>query len=159
MTTKEKIEFDNNTWETPDDFFQRCHNEFQFTLDAAAHQGNAKLGRYIPPENDALITTQKDERIWINPPYSDGQMVAWCEWMVEMWQDGNLVVALLPSSTQTKWWHDSIMTASEIRFIRGRLHFMQNKTPMKQPRHNNVLVVWEPGVNRTPVISSMEARI
>jgi site-specific DNA-methyltransferase (adenine-specific) len=33
------------------------------------------------------------------------------------------VVMLIPSRTDTRWWHEYIMKASEIRFVRGRLKF------------------------------------
>lgn len=35
---------------------------------------------------------------------------------------------LVPSRTDTRWWHNYAMKASEIRFIRGRLKFGQAKT-------------------------------
>ena len=34
-----------------------------------------------------------------------------------------MVVCLLPARTDTAWWHDFVMKAAEIRFIRGRVHF------------------------------------
>lgn len=34
-----------------------------------------------------------------------------------------VIVALVPSRTDSAWWHDHAMPATEIRFIRGRLHF------------------------------------
>lgn len=34
---------------------------------------------------------------------------------------------LLPSRTDTSWWHDYCMKASEIRYIRGRLCFDDQK--------------------------------
>lgn len=40
---------------------------------------------------------------------------------------GVTVVCLLPLRTDTRWWHDCVMKASEIRFIRGRLHFDGHK--------------------------------
>lgn len=41
----------------------------------------------------------------------------------EEWKKGKTVVMLIPSSTDTKWWHDYCMKANEIRFIKGRLKF------------------------------------
>ncbi len=38
-------------------------------------------------------------------------------------QAGALVVCLIPSRTDTAWWHDYVMKADQIRFIRGRLKF------------------------------------
>lgn len=37
--------------------------------------------------------------------------------------EADVPVFLLPSRTDTAWWHDYAMTATEIRFIRGRLKF------------------------------------
>ena len=34
-----------------------------------------------------------------------------------------MVVMLLPARTDTAWFHDYVMEATEIRFIRGRLKF------------------------------------
>jgi site-specific DNA-methyltransferase (adenine-specific) len=36
-----------------------------------------------------------------------------------------LVVFLIPSRTDTIWWHDFVMKATEIRFIEGRLKFSE----------------------------------
>jgi len=32
-------------------------------------------------------------------------------------------VCLIPSRTDTWWWHNYVMKADEIRFVKGRLHF------------------------------------
>jgi hypothetical protein len=34
---------------------------------------------------------------------------------------------LIPSRTDTRYWHDHIMKADEIRFIKGRLKFGNSK--------------------------------
>lgn len=39
------------------------------------------------------------------------------------WKKGRTIVFLIPSRTDTSWWHEYVMKASEIRFIRGRVHF------------------------------------
>ena len=41
---------------------------------------------------------------------------------------GNLVICLIASRTDTKWWHEIVMKADEIRFLRGRLKFGDSKT-------------------------------
>ena len=53
---------------------------------------------------------------------------------------GSLVVFLIPSRTDTKWWHEYVFKASEIRFIRGRLKFgnAQNSAPFP-----SVIVVFD----------------
>lgn len=44
-----------------------------------------------------------------------------------------LVVCLVPSRTDTKWWHEYVMKASEIRFIKGRLKFGDSKNSAPFP--------------------------
>jgi len=39
-----------------------------------------------------------------------------------------VVVCLLPARTDTKWWRDYVMRASELRFISGRVKFGDAKT-------------------------------
>lgn len=49
------------------------------------------------------------------------------------------VVALLPARTDTRWWHDCVMKAKEIRFIKGRLRFDGHKHNAPFP---SAVVVW-----------------
>lgn len=152
-------EFDKNRWGTPWDFFMRLHDEFQFTLDAAADPGNYKLPRYLSPKDDTLnMSDFSNERIWLNPPYSDRNMDKWMEWAWDRSMENNLVVCLIPSNTDTKWWHNHVMCASEIRFVKGRIHFLQDGKPQKQTRHLNSVVIFRPGI-MGPVVSTMEARL
>ena len=64
----------------------------------------------------------------------------------QTYPDTEVIVALIPSRTDTAWWHDYVMPASEIRFIRGRLEFTgQAKT---NPQSHNApfpscVVIWE----------------
>lgn len=45
----------------------------------------------------------------------------WVERSYRKAKKGITVVCVLPSSTDTAWWHDYVMKAVEIRFLRGRL--------------------------------------
>ena len=65
-----------------------------------------------------MFSSSTDE--W-NPPY--GRNIGkWVHKAFESAQDGATVVCLLPSRTDTKWWHEYCMKG-EVRFIRGRLNF------------------------------------
>lgn len=62
------------------------------------------------------------QRVFCNPPYS--QIAAWVEKAYrESMQDGTVIVLLIPSRTDTKYFHNFIYNRSEIRFIKGRLKF------------------------------------
>ena len=56
--------------------------------------------------------------MFCNPPY--GRKVG--EWVKKAYLSNTLVVLLLPSRTDTKWFHDYCLNG-EIRFIKGRLKF------------------------------------
>jgi site-specific DNA-methyltransferase (adenine-specific) len=82
--------------------------------------------RFVPPAFDVsdrhggTFDALKDpwpEPWYCNPPY--GREIP--HWTARMIGEG---VALVPSRTDTRWWHDDIMARAErIEFIRGRLHF------------------------------------
>ena len=110
-------------WETPQDVFDALDSEFGgFDLDPCATEQNAKCKRYFTLADDGLKQTW-DGKVFVNPPYGReiGEWIWKCYIASESTAD--LVVALIPSRTDTKWWHDWVMLASEIRFIRGRLKF------------------------------------
>lgn len=107
---------------TPDAFFRKLDAEFGFTLDAAASDTNAKCARYFTVDDDALGRDWGREHVWLNPPFGRGLR----EWARKAWEasrSGALVVMLVPSATDMDWWHDYILEADEIRFIRGRMSF------------------------------------
>ncbi len=112
----------NDTWETPPDLFRELDSEFHFTLDCCALPHNTKCPNYYTPEVDGLTKSWTGEIVWQNPPYGK-QISAWVKKAYEESQKGATVVCLVPSRTDTAWWHDYAMKG-EIRFLRGRLKFV-----------------------------------
>jgi phage N-6-adenine-methyltransferase len=109
-------------WPTPRATFAQLHAEFAFTVDACASPGNACLPRYWTETDEGLMQPWEGERVWMNPPY--GRQLP--RWMEKAWNESrvaDLIVALVPSRTDTRWWHEYAMDAEEIRFVRGRLRF------------------------------------
>ena len=81
------------------------------------------------------------KRNFVNPPYS--KIKEWTRRAFEMSHKGRLVVLLIPSRTDTAWWHDFVMKAAEIRFIRGRLKFGDSKNSAPFP---SCIVVFRPAM-------------
>lgn len=109
-------------WETPEKLFGPLHEEFGFTLDVCATPENAKCATYFTPEMDGLAQEWGTNVCWMNPPY--GRAIR--EWMAKALaacRGGATVVALVPSRTDSAWWHDVAMRG-EIRFLRGRVKFV-----------------------------------
>jgi len=100
-------------WRTPISLYNELNKEFHFNFDPCPNN----------PEFDGL-SVEWGGRNFVNPPY--GRTIGlWLKKGFEEWQKGKLVVFLIPSRTDTIWWHDFVMKATEIRFIEGRLKFSE----------------------------------
>jgi site-specific DNA-methyltransferase (adenine-specific) len=62
----------------------------------------------------------------VNPPYGK-EIAKWIQKGYGAYQKGKTVVFLLPSRTDTGWWNEFVMKATEIRFVRGRPKFDDQK--------------------------------
>lgn len=115
--------------------FDDLNKEFRFTLDPCATKENAKCRRFFTEEDNGLIQDWSGERVFMNPPY--GRQIG--KWIEKAYSSGaDVAVCLLPSRTDTSWWHDYCMKGT-IRFIRGRVKFGEGKAPAPFP---SVLVIF-----------------
>lgn len=139
-------------WETPWPFFRRLDAEFRFTLDVCARPENAKCAWYFSPEQDGLRQPWAPETCFMNPPYGR-EIGKWVKKAFLEAQKGATVVCLLPARTDTAWWHEYVMRAAEIRFVKGRLRFggAANGAPFP-----SAVVVFREGEWR-PEVRGMEA--
>jgi len=118
-------------WGTPADVYAALHAEFGFVDDPCplGGDGNGLMREWKSP-------------CFVNPPYSEIR-----DWVAKAhleWQHGKTVVMLIPSRTDTRWWHRYVMQASEIRFLRVRLRFGGAKNSAPFP---SVVVVFRGGGN------------
>jgi site-specific DNA-methyltransferase (adenine-specific) len=127
-------------WETPDDLFEELDDEFNFTIDVCAHEENAKLEVYWDEDDDALEQDWCRDICWMNPPYGRS-VYKWMKKAYEEYQRGATVVCLIASRTDTKYWHEFCMNASEIRLVKGRLKFGGQENPAPFP---SAIVVFDP---------------
>jgi phage N-6-adenine-methyltransferase len=133
-------------WATPDWLFDELDREFHFTLDVCATAENAKCLSFLDSlDMRSALAQEWQGRCWMNPPYGR-QIGQWLQKAYESAQAGATVVALIPSRTDTAWWHDYVMKASEIRFIRGRLKFSEAKWNAPFP---SAIVVFKRGIIET----------
>ena len=119
----------SDEWETPQWLFDKLHEQFNFECDVAATNQNSKCFYYMDSSLDIPWDTYEGA-CFLNPPYS--KVAAF---MKKAYEEsvacGVTVVCLIPSRTDTAYWHNYCMKASEIRFIKGRLKFTLNKVEMK----------------------------
>ena len=127
LFNKEKVEASEKSieWGTPPEIFEPLNKEFGFTMDVCATSENAKCKKYISKEENALQQYWTGV-CWMNPPF--GRYVKnWIEKAKEEAEAGRATtVCLIPAKTNTNWWHEMIINNAEVRFVRGRIKFIQN---------------------------------
>jgi site-specific DNA-methyltransferase (adenine-specific) len=114
MNIKACLTSQRQNWKTPKMFYKALDAEFDFDLDPCPPN----------PKIDGL-SIDWGSCNFVNPPYN--KIILWVKKAYEEWKKGKTVVLLIPSRTDTRWWHDYVMSATEIRFIKGRLCFDDSK--------------------------------
>ncbi len=152
-------------WATPPDLFESLNREFHFGVDLAANEQNHKCPTWLGPGGRAADSLTANWEgwaavggdsiaAWLNPPYGRG-MGRWMRKCAESAQSSKLltVVALIFARTDTSWWHDYVMAASEIRLMRGRVRFLDpvtGKVGDAAPAPS-CIVIWRYGWTGDPV--------
>ena len=131
MNTELMFSSKSDIWATPQDFFNNLNAEFNFTLDPCALPDNAKCSKFYTPEQNGLKQDWSNETVFCNPPYSD--IKNWVEKAYNEAKRGAKVVMLIPARTDTRYFHDFIYGQHEIRFVRGRLKFGDQKNSAPFP--------------------------
>ena len=108
-------------WKTPKEVYQTLDAEFNFDFDPCPTN----------PKFDGLKVEWKKSN-FVNPPYGK-ELPKWIKKGYEQSRIGKTVVFLIPSRTDTRWWHEYCMKADEIRFIKGRLKFDGQKSSAPFP--------------------------
>jgi len=110
----------SDNWQTPKGLYNELDYEFKFDDDPC-------------PLNPTVDGLSRDwgKRCFVNPPYSKVK-----EFLKKAWNEiakGNTDVAvfLTFSNTDTKWFHTYLYGIAELRFIRGKLKFL-NKEGLEQ---------------------------
>lgn len=134
----------SNEWGTPQYFFDKLNKTYKFTLDPCCTPLTAKCDKYYTREDDGLSKSWKDEIVFVNPPYGD--ISKWVKKSYEESKHNNAtVVMLIPSRTDTRYWHDYVMEASAIYFIKGRLKFENGDDKQNAAPFPSAVVVFDLG--------------
>jgi phage N-6-adenine-methyltransferase len=142
--SKVSVHFSSATdlWSTPQEFYDMLNNEFHFTLDPCATDDNHKTDKYYTIDDDGLSKDWSGEVVFMNPPY--GRSIG--AWMKKASESDAKVVCLIPSRTDTRWWHDYVIPRSdEIRYIKGRLKFGGQKNSAPFP---SAVIIYNPTTNK-----------
>lgn len=134
----------SDSWGTPESLFLELDREFNFDLDAAASDQNAKVKKYLTKETDSLAQdwARMARSVWLNPPY--GRDVGrWIEKAYHESLRGCTVVVLIFARTETQWWQQWAMRAAQIRLLEGRVYFNQGGKVGPAPAPSAILVFSE----------------
>lgn len=124
------------SYSTPEWLYTDLNAEFHFNDDPCPLSDNGIDG----------LLREWGTRVYCNPPY--GRHIG--KWMMKAYQEsqnGKLVVCLVPSRTDTRWWQQWVMKSSneliadEVRFIPGRLTFEGQVNPAPFP---SAIVIYNP---------------
>lgn len=141
----------SDEWSTPQPCFDALHREFAFVLDVAATAANTKCPQWYGPgglvEDALTVRWPTHGPLWMNPPYS--RCREFIGKAARAAATGGLVVALVPSRTDTRWWHDHVWDHNrhalrpgvDVRFVKGRLTF--GGAPASAP-FPSVVIVFRP---------------
>ena len=121
MLTKGLFTSASQHWSTPEELYEDLDQEFNFNDDPC-------------PLHSKVDGLSRDwgTSTYCNPPY--GRVLG--KWLGKAQLEslkGKTIVCLIPSRTDTRWWHDYVMKAREIRFLRGRLKFGNSKNSAPFP--------------------------
>jgi site-specific DNA-methyltransferase (adenine-specific) len=110
-----------DNWATPKDLYDKLDSEFHFDFDPCPITWK---------EGDADgLSVEWGQSNFVNPPYS--KVSDWIKKSYNEWKKGKQVVMLINAITDTKAFHEYILNNAEIRFIKGRIKFMNVANPMK----------------------------
>ncbi|MDR1186264.1 MAG: phage N-6-adenine-methyltransferase [Bifidobacteriaceae bacterium] len=114
-------------WRTPADVYDELNREFSFDFDPCPPD----------PTFDGLAVPWGASN-FVNPPYGR-ELPKWVAKAHREAVSGKTVVMLVPSRTDTRWWHGYVMRADEVRYIKGRLRFQGARHGAPFP---SCLVIW-----------------
>jgi site-specific DNA-methyltransferase (adenine-specific) len=124
-----------DNWATPKRFFHQLNAVFHFTVDVCASASNHKCARYYDIATNGLAQNWDGEVVWMNPPY--GRTIS--SWVKKASQTKGVVVGLLPSRTDPKWFQDYVLDKAVVIYLGGRLRFGDETKPAP---FGSILAVW-----------------
>lgn len=137
-------------WETPDYIFDPLNTEFDFTLDPCCEIRTCKCPKGYTPLEDGLSYSWQGHRAYVNPPYSRGNIDKWVEkCYLESVKPNTIVVALLPVSTSSNWWHEWVWKKAELRYVKGRIRF---KGAKHTAPFSSVIAIYSSAIALNPVL-------
>lgn len=142
-------------WQTPPDLYGRLSRRYAFDYDAFASHENALEDFYSTSDGtfergqridhlDAIAQDWTDLRVFMNPPYGRDMIGLAVGKAMRERERAAIIVALLPASTDTLWFHQSIRPFADVEFLRRRVRFIDPRTGAAggSPPSGSMIVTW-----------------
>lgn len=123
----------SDKWATPSEILEPLNKEFHFNYDPCPIT-------WKDGDPDAL-TLDWGTSTFCNPPYS--RVAEFVKKASEESKKGKKVVMLINAAVDTQWFHTYIYNKAEIRFVRGRIKFINPANPDKRvpaPRPSMIVI-------------------
>jgi site-specific DNA-methyltransferase (adenine-specific) len=122
----------SDKWATPPELYNALNQEFNFDFDPCPID-------WKEGDVDGL-QAEWGTSTFCNPPYSN--VAKWIKKAHDEWVKGKKVVMLINAVTDTKAFHEYIYGKAELRFIKGRVKFINPQNPTKnQPSPKPSMIV------------------
>lgn len=144
----------NDEWRTPRDLFERLDREFDLEWDAACDSQNClPMNGCFEHGDDSLKLNWSEHAhsIWLNPPYSRGNIEPFMEKAAEQFQLGCHIVCLIRMDPSTQWFQEYVDgVATEIRMLSRRVRFQGAPSAYNFPC---CVVIYDPefGPHKNPI--------
>jgi site-specific DNA-methyltransferase (adenine-specific) len=112
----------SDNWITPPKLYDELNKEFKFNFDPCPIT-------WKEGDPDGL-SIDWGSSTFCNPPYS--KVALWIKKAYDEWKKGKKIVMLINVITDTKAFHEYIYNKAELRFIKGRISFIDPNNPTKK---------------------------
>jgi site-specific DNA-methyltransferase (adenine-specific) len=161
---KTGVGFGSGEYGTPPELFAALNARYQFDYDPFATNENALCETYSTKDgtrqklfdwhrhphrndHDGLSTDWKNSRVFCNPPYSRGLIERCVQKMYEERERAEIVVALLPAATDTRWFQEFILNSCFIEWLPKRVRYIDPATgqPAGSPPQGSIVALFRGG--------------
>lgn len=129
----------SDKWMTPKEVYEPLHKEFNLHKEFKFNFDPCPI-TWKEGDPDAL-QMEWGSSTFCNPPYS--RVNEFVKKASEESKKGKTIVLLINVATDTRWFHEYIYNKAEVRFVKGRIKFINPKEPEKRvpaPRPSMIVI-------------------
>jgi len=136
--------------------FNALDDEFRFGVDLCADLDNAKCERFLLADVSLSQSWRGMGVGFLNPPFAD-EIVPWLKKTFEQSEQGATFVVVVPGRTNPPWWHEYVMKAAELRFVKRKASFDEPGGTQGVPPYGIVIAIFYPFAGREyPKVTSWD---